>query len=139
MLVAAANSRDPNQSKGARSPRRGNFSANADSVKAMTASGTLNHSAHRQPGPSVKNPPSKGPSTLDRPKTAPMSPMYLPRSRAGTTSAMIACESTIRPPPPTPCTARARIIIPMDCAFAPISEPSRNTAIANKYSGLRPS
>ena len=34
-------------------------------------------------------------ATAEMPKTAPIGPMYLPRSEAGTMSAMIACESTI--------------------------------------------
>ena len=33
--------------------------------------GRLMKKIQRQPGPSVKNPPSSGPATLDKPNTAP--------------------------------------------------------------------
>jgi hypothetical protein len=60
------------------------------------------NSTHRQDKLSTKKPPSKGPATLLTPKTAPNAPWYLPRSRGDTTSPMIACDSTISPPPPRP-------------------------------------
>ena len=105
---------------------------------AISAMGTLNHRAQRQPGPSVNTPPSSGPSTEDSPKTAPIMPMYLPRSRAGTTSAMMACESTIMPPPPMPWMARATMMIQMFGASAPTTEPTRYVLRAKMNSGLRP-
>lgn len=57
----------------------------------------------------MKKPPSNGPATEASPKAAPMSPMKRPRSRGGTTSAMIAWTPIISPPPPTPWRARKAI------------------------------
>jgi hypothetical protein len=57
----------------------------------------------------VKKPPISGPATLDTPNTAPNSPTHFPRSRGGTTSPIAAWAETIRPPPPSPCTARKAI------------------------------
>jgi hypothetical protein len=37
---------------------------------------------------------------------APNRPMYRPRSRGETTSPMMVCAPTMRPPPPKPCRAR---------------------------------
>ena len=54
----------------------------------------------------MKKPPTSGPATAERPNSAPIGPMYFARSRAGTTSAMIACDRIISPPPPRPCTPR---------------------------------
>ncbi len=87
---------------------------------------------------SVKNPPSSGPATLATPKTAPNAPWYLPRSRAGTTSATIAWASTIRPPPPSPCSARNAISSIMFWARPHSAEPIRKTTIAAWNRPLRP-
>lgn len=62
--------------------------------------GMLIQKAQRQPMPSVNQPPSRGPATEARANTPPIAPMYRPRCRAGTTSAMIAWDSKINPPPP---------------------------------------
>ena len=83
-------------------------------------SGMFIQNAQRQPMPSVNQPPSSGPATEERAKTPPMMPMYLPRSRAGTTSAMIACARIISPPPPRPWTARPAISQVMSWASPPI-------------------
>src|SRR5690606_40866723 len=48
--------------------------------------------------------------------------MYLPRSRAGITSATADCDSTMRPPPPMPWITRVRMSIPMDVDRAPMTE-----------------
>ena len=50
-----------------------------------------------------------GPATLASAKTPPIHPWYLPRSRGGTTSPMIACAPTMSPPAPMPWTARKPI------------------------------
>ena len=75
---------------------------------AARPTGTLIQKHHCQPSASwsVKKPPTSGPAMADRPNSAPIGPMYLARSRAGTMSAMIACDKIIRPPPPSPCTPR---------------------------------
>ncbi|KAI3473680.1 hypothetical protein Pfo_031581 [Paulownia fortunei] len=69
---------------------------------------------------STKNPPSSGPPIADRPKIAPSGPRYLPRSEAGTMSAMIACDRIIRPPPPRPCIARKTT----SCVKSPAKAPA---------------
>ena len=107
-------------------------------MMARMPSGMLNEKAQRQPGPSVIQPPSSGPATEDTANTAPMTPMYLPRSRAGTTSAMEVWARIIRPPPPRPWTTRAVMSQPMVPADAPITEPARNRRMAAISTGLRP-
>ncbi len=47
--------------------------------------------------------------TVATPKTAPIMPWYLPRSRRGTTSAISAIAVTMRPPAPNPWTPRHTI------------------------------
>ena len=94
--------------------------------------------AQRQPGPSVKNPPSSGPATEDTAKTPPMMPMYFPRSRAGTTSAMAAWDRIISPPPPSPWTTRATMSTSMVPARAPTTDPAMKTTMAAISRGLRP-
>ena len=84
----------------------GNFMYFHASANAMMPTGTLIQKHQRQWAVSVKKPPSSGPATAEIPKTAPIGPMYLPRSEAGTMSAMIACDRIISPPPPRPCTPR---------------------------------
>ena len=93
---------------------------------------------HRQPGPSVKKPPSSGPATLATPKTAPNRPWYLPRSRGGMMSPMMASARAIRPPPPRPWTARPPISIGIDWAAPAIREPIRKMTIASWNMGRRP-
>jgi len=88
--------------------------------------GRFIQNAQRQPGPSVNHPPSKGPATEDTANTAPIRPMYLPRSRAGTTSAMDACDRIINPPPPSPWIARPAISQFMSPAKAPTMEPTES-------------
>ena len=110
----------------------------ATAAMARMPSGILMENAQRHPGPSVSQPPSRGPATEDTANTAPMKPMYLPRSRAGTTSAMDACARIIRPPPPRPCTTRAAMSQLMEPAAAPITDPAMNSTIAESSTGLRP-
>ncbi|MNW56976.1 hypothetical protein D3C74_347370 [compost metagenome] len=105
---------------------------------ARMPSGMLIQNTQRQPGPSVNHPPSSGPATEETAKTAPMIPMYLPRSRAGMTSAIAACDRIMRPPPPRPWTVRPTISMFMSPATAPITEPAMNSRIAVIKRGLRP-
>src|SRR3712207_875555 len=79
-------------------------------ARTATPTGTLIQKAHSQPSESwsVKKPPTSGPTMAERPNRAPIGPMYLARSRAGTMSAMIAWARIIRPPPPRPCTPRQK-------------------------------
>ena len=76
--------------------------------------------------------------TLDTPKTAPNAPWYLPRSRGGTMLPTMAWVSTMRPPPPIPCSARNAISSPMLWDSPDSAEPIRKITIAvmNRY--LRP-
>jgi hypothetical protein len=94
--------------------------------------------AQRQPGPSVSQPPSSGPATEETANTAPMMPMYLPRSRAGTTSAIADCERIINPPPPMPWMTRETMRKFMSVAVAPKTEPTMKIRMAPMMIGLRP-
>ena len=98
----------------------------------------LIQNTHRQPGPSVNQPPSSGPATEATANTPPITPMYFPRSRAGTTSAMAAWERIISPPPPRPWTTRAAMRTSMVPARAPITEPIMNSTMAAISRALRP-
>ena len=106
---------------------------------ASRPSGSASRKAQRHPGPSVSQPPMSGPATEETAKTDPMMPMYLPRWRAGTTVAMIACDRIIMPPPPTPWTTRPTMSHVMDSAKKPMTDPTMKTVIAPMKSGLRPS
>lgn len=118
--------------------RGGSLMATAATAKARAPRGRLIQNAQRQECASVNQPPSSGPTTEARPKTAPIGAMYLARSRGGTRSAMIACEVLIRPPPPSPCTARPAIRVPMSGAIPQITEPARKRAIPPRNRALRP-
>ena len=98
-------------------------------IMARIPSGMFIHRPQRQPGPSVNQPPRTGPRTEDRPKTPPMMPMNLPRSREEVTSAIIDWEEIIMKPAPKPCTARPAMSRPMAWAKPPIAEPMTNTAM----------
>ena len=65
-------------------------------------------------------------------------PMYLPRSRAETTSAMIACDDTISVPAAMPWTERAMISSVMSWAMAPRIEPTMKAKMPNMNRPLRP-
>lgn len=84
----------------------------------------LIQNAHRQPIDSVNQPLNSGPEIEEMPKTAPMTPMYFERSRTGTTSAMIAWERIMRPPP-MPCTVRPMMSQVMSWAAPPMIDPRR--------------
>ena len=81
----------------------------------------------------MKKPPTSGPAMAERPKRAPIGPMYLARSRAGTMSAMIACDRIIRPPPPRPWTPRQTTSQPKSGASAApmLATVNRPIAIRN--------
>ena len=53
-------------------------------------------------------------------------------------SAMIACALTMRPPAPTPWTARKAISSPIDCERPASIDPARKMRIAARKTGLRP-
>ena len=86
----------------------------------------------------MKNPPSRGPATLAAPNTAPKKPWYRPRSRGLTTSAMIAMASTMRPPAPTPWTARKAMSVPIEVAMPDSTLPARKMTMAAWNRRLRP-
>ena len=62
-------------------------------------------------------PPTSGPPIMASAITPAIMPWYLPRSRGGIRSPMIAMTPTIRPPAPSPCTARKPISCPMSWAM----------------------
>jgi hypothetical protein len=102
--------------------------------------GTLIQKAHSQPSASwsVKKPPTSGPTIAERPNRAPIGPMYLARSRAGTMSAMIACDRIISPPPPRPWTPRHATSQPKLGARAAPTLAIVNSPIATRKSVRRP-
>ena len=105
---------------------------------ATIESGTLIQNAQCQLRWSVNSPPKSGPTSMGSTKATPMAPMYLPRLRAGTTSAMMACAKIISPPPPRPWMPRPAISMPMFDANAHTTEPTVNSTSAKMNSPLRP-
>ena len=65
-------------------------------------------------------------------------PWYLPRSRGGIRSPMIAMTPTIRPPAPRPWTARKPISCPMSWAMPDSAEPIRKITMDVRKTPLRP-
>jgi hypothetical protein len=109
-------------------------------ARTATPTGTLIQKHHSQPSAaeSVKNPPTSGPAIAERPKRAPMGPMYLARSRAGTMSAMIACDRIISPPPPRPWTPRQTTSQPKVGASAAPMLATVNRPMATRKRFRRP-
>lgn len=105
---------------------------------AIRPKGTLIQKHQRQDRCSVNRPPSKGPKAMDTPNAAPMIPRYFPRSLGGNRSATMAWERMICPPPPSPCTARPKMSVPMDEPRAQASEPVIKSTWAMQKRGLRP-
>ena len=116
----------------------GSFNTVAAMIMAIIPMGRFIQNTQRHPMLSANQPPSTGPTTLDRPNTAPITPMYLPRSRTGTMSAIMACDKIMSPPPPRPCTTRAIISQVILVANPPITDPMRNTVSAPRKSVFRP-
>ena len=137
-VVATAIVTMPAQSTGRDDRCDGSLSANHAMANAAMPIGMLSQKAQRQPGPSVSQPPMSGPSTAEMPKSAPSGPMYLPRSDAGTMSAMIDCDRIIRPPPPRPCTARHRTRVSIESANPAPAEARVNRPIATRNGQRRP-
>lgn len=109
-----------------------------------TPSGTLTRKIQRQPviprnvAASAKKPPMIGPSTEETPNTARMYAWYFARSRGLSMSPRIVMASDMRPPPPRPWIARYPASWYIDVAVPQSSEPTRNSPIEIRYSGLRP-
>ncbi len=76
--------------------------------------------------------------TAAMPNRAPMGPMYLPRSFAGTMSAMIACDRIMRPPPPRPCTPRQATNSGKVCANPAPADATVNRPMATRNGQRRP-
>ena len=104
--MPAARSALPIQSIFTSVRRRLGGSTAAVTTTATIPMGMFTKKIHRHERVSVRNPPTRGPSTLAAPNTAPKKPWYLPRSRGSTTSAMIAWATMKRPPAPKPWIAR---------------------------------
>ena len=68
----------------------------------------------------------------------PMMFMYSGRLRAGMTSATMAWDSTMSPPPPRPCTARPAIIWVMSKEMPQTTDPTVNSTSAPTNIHLRP-
>ena len=72
------------------------------------------------------------------PKTAPITPCHLARSRGEKRSPTIAIAVDIRPPAPIPWNARKRINWSIVCDVPQSSEPIKKTERAKIRIGLRP-
>ncbi len=83
-------------------------------------------------------PPTSGPPIMASAITPAIMPWYLPRSRGGIRSPMIAMTPTIRPPAPRPWTARKPMSCPMSCAMPLSAEPIRKITIELMNAPLRP-
>ncbi len=83
-------------------------------------------------------PPTSGPPIMANAMTPAIMPWYLPRSRGGTRSPMIAMTPTIRPPAPRPWIARNPISWPMSWAIPLSTEPIRKTTMDVRKTPLRP-
>ena len=116
----------------------GSLSVNQAMLKAARPMGMLSQKHQRQSACCVNRPPSSGPMTAEMPNSAPIGPMYLPRSLAGTMSAMIACDRIIRPPPPRPCTPRQNTSSPNDWANPAPADATVNRPMATRNGQRRP-
>ena len=83
-------------------------------------------------------PPRMGPTALAKAHTMPVIAKYWPRLRMLNRSLMQILTKIIKPPPPTPWTARAAISMPMETLVAANRLPTQNTADASIRMGLRP-
>ena len=128
----------PQMSRGVSRRRRGRCSASTAMPSAMAPSGRFSQKIHRQLAASVSAPPINGLMTVASPKTEPIGPRNLPRSRGGTTSATIACPPTSSPAPPSPCRARNPMSCHRFCENPHSALPIRNSVIAARNSRLRP-
>ena len=84
------------------------------------------------------HPPSVGPITGATTIPTPYTAIAVPCSRGGKLSSRIACASGSMPPPPMPCSTRARISIGMLMASPHSREATVNTMIDSISSRLRP-
>jgi len=109
---------------------KGNRKALLVMSRATIPIGRLTKKIQRHDVLSTIAPPMSGPSTLLIVKTLVMKPTYLPRSRGGTTSPMMANESENNPPPPIPWTPRAITNCHIDCASPQNAEPMMNVTMA---------
>ena len=107
-------------------------------ASATTATGTFTKNTQRQPARSVIRPPITGPTTLDAPHTMPLSAWYLPRSRAGNTSAITANDIDMSAPPPSPCTTRSATSWTMLLLKPAATEASEKSTTPAMSTCLRP-
>src|SRR4051795_8779836 len=107
---------------------------------AITPIGTLTHSTHSQPRPSVSAPPSSTPAAPPLPATAPHTPSALLRS-APSRKVVATIESAAgeRIAAPRPWTARAAISCPELLASPPASEARAKSTSPNMKTRRRPS
>ena len=115
-----------------------NWDFGDETTSAARPTGMLIQKHQRQSRWSVNRPPRSGPATAETPNRAPMGPMYLPRSRAGMMSAMIACDRIMSPPPPRPWKPRQTTSSPNDCANPAPADASVNRPIEKRNGQRRP-
>jgi hypothetical protein len=87
---------------------------------------------------SVRNPPTSGPMTNARPKTAPKRPWYLPRSAGVNMSPITASATGKSEPAPMPWSPRKKISIPMFWLRPESADPRRKITMPVMKTGLRP-
>ena len=71
-----------------------------------------------------------GPITVVTPNMAMNRPMYRPRSRGDTTSPTMVWAPIIKPPPPSPCTARKTISWSIEWLNPESADPTRKMTMA---------
>src|SRR5256714_492059 len=102
--------------------------------------GTLTHSTHCQPSPSVSTPPSSTPAAPPLPATAPHTPSALVRSGPSRNGVVtIDRAAGERMAAPSPCTARAAISWPESTASPPAREASADSTSPDMKTARLPS
>ena len=133
-----ANSTRPGQSKRPRPPLPALAGRHSASSRASAPRGRLIRNTDGQPRNWVSTPPATGPKVEDATITAARTPWARPSWRRGTFSPKRAWDSTMRPPPPKPCSTRAAVSDRMPCAKAHSTEAATNRTSAASRSRRRP-
>ena len=109
-------------------------------AKAIRLTGTLTHSTHSQPSPSVRMPPSRTPAAPPEPATAPQTPSALLRS-APSLKIVVTIESAAGEmiAAPRPWAARAAISCPSVAAKPAASEATATSISPAMKTRRRPS
>src|SRR5262249_19118685 len=107
-------------------------------ANATAPSGRLTRNTQRQPGPSVRKPPTIGPTMLATPNTEPNRPPTRPRCAGGNMSAIVVKPIAVVQPAPTPWKPRDTTNWVIDCAVPHSALPATKTATPPSRNSLRP-